>query len=456
MGGIRNNFQLPYWLPVGADLYRSLLSPAEVLTTNPVILNDYRKLLIDIPGVNNAWLQPVEAPEPRIYYDPTDESLYLEPAAQRELLPVRGIYRVLIESDRSRLDADLLNAVSRRLHAHRNLGEDFEFPMILPRQPIRIQAKLEVAEIDNPSAFLAGIYHELATFISPSIRFYTLSEMLDRGWPADRIWEGPILAHGFIDDDELTRFDRPTALRASDLIRILIDIPGVEALADLTLVSDRQAEDWYLPLALDRTPYLDVDASLVNHDIQLTRGQVAVQPNAAAVVSRLEAMRQTHLPAPLSNSQREFRLTAGRDRRVGHYTSIRHQFPVAYGIGEAGLPASASAQRRGQAKQLQGYLMFFDQLLANYFTQLANVHNLFSFASPQPHTYFSQLIEADSPELNAIRSDTQAARLPFLTEHADRTPTASASPPDDDRQNRFLNHLLARFAETFTDFSLLH
>jgi len=36
----------------------NFFTPAQILTNNPLTINDYRKLLIDIPGVRNAWLEP--------------------------------------------------------------------------------------------------------------------------------------------------------------------------------------------------------------------------------------------------------------------------------------------------------------------------------------------------------------------------------------------------------------
>jgi len=76
---------------------------------------------------------------------------------------------------------------------------------------------------------------------------------------------------------------------------------------------------------------------------------------------------------------------------LANYYSIQNEFPLVYGIGEGGLPATASLQRQAQALQLKGYLLFFDQLLANYLTQLSNIPSLFSFRSPngiQPQSYF--------------------------------------------------------------------
>jgi hypothetical protein len=38
----------------------NFFTPAQILSCNPLTITDYRKLLIDIPGVRNAWLRPAD------------------------------------------------------------------------------------------------------------------------------------------------------------------------------------------------------------------------------------------------------------------------------------------------------------------------------------------------------------------------------------------------------------
>jgi len=180
---------------------------------------------------------------------------------------------------------------------------------------------------------------------------------------------------------------------------------------------------------------------------------------------------------PLPEAQRDIQLAPGRDRNVGRYHSLQHHFPRVYGIGENGLPPSASDQRKAQARQLKAYLTFFDQLLANYFAQLHHLPALFSFYDTEPRTYFSQVLEDDRLGLEEIRIHQDAAAhqdvLETIMEYPQAAFEAITEDPSVDletwqpaegqvddgrkyeRKNRFLNHLLARFAEEFTDYSLL-
>jgi hypothetical protein len=455
----RTNYDIKDLLASGAeDPYRSLYSPAEVLTTNPVTLIDLRKLLLDISGVKNAWVERVEKPVPGMVYDPSEDCIYLETSAaqpaHREPVSLRGIYRVVIEKDAdSNVDVtSLLSKVNDRLQSCRSLGEDVAYPEVLPGQPILVNAEIEIGAVDDPELLLAKIYLALADFISPRVQFHTLSELLDQGKSIDEILNGPVLEHGFIEDAELERLARKADLRTSDLIQEIMNLEGVVAVNEIRIASGSASEEWYLKLDMNRAPFLDIHNSLFPASaprIRLSRKGIPVRPDPSEVQRWIQSLRTTFQDELLPVSQRDLRLPAGRDRKISQYHSIQHQFPATYGVGTLGLPESASTQRKAQAKQLKAYLMFFDQLLANYFAQLANCKDLFSFYSVQSPTYFSQILEDAGLTLDGIRvwdESTHAAKIQSYTENP-----ASAA----ERKNRFLNHLLARFAEQFTDYSLL-
>ena len=442
--GYRIDYDLKDLLASGSpEPYRYLYSPAEILTTNPVHLTDLRKLVIDVDGVKNAWIEPADDPKPAVFYDPSDQSLYLDEAPQRSPITLRGIYRVLIEADGSTSSSEIRRDVSLRLQAHRNLCEDFEDPKILDAQKITVKARIEMGGVDDPARLLAEIYHALASAIAPWVRFYSLADRLAQGKAIDDIMNGPVLQSGFIDTDELEGSARKTALRTSDLIHVIMNVEGVSAVNEISLSDGSTTEPWYLTLDPAFTPVL------VQDQIQLERNGVPVRPDAEQVKRIFDALQQADRPAPLPESERDVRLPAGRDRKVGNYFSLQHQFPATYGIGAMGLPATADPQRKAQANQLKAYLLFFDQLLANDLAQLAHVGDLFSFDPAQRTTYFSQPM--DDPELGleplwVNDADTRKTNLQKITEN----PSSSQDPGTvDARKHRFLNHLLARFAEEF-------
>jgi hypothetical protein len=93
--------------------------------------------------------------------------------------------------------------------------------------------------------------------------------------------------------------------------------------------------------------------------------------------------------------------------------------------------------------QLRGYLLFFDQLMADYCAQLNRVRALFSTdPTLPPRTYFSQVVDS-FVESSAIYRTSPAAVDALLED-----PAAAI-----ERRNRFLDHLIARFAERFHDYA---
>ncbi|MDH3913825.1 MAG: hypothetical protein OEU09_21305, partial [Rhodospirillales bacterium] len=451
--GYRTSFDIPDLLAEGGDdgvdrLYR----PSQALSCQPVTIADLRKLAMDVDGVKNAWVELVEHPAVPLHFHPGKNQLSLEeepPASEPVYL--KGLYRVLIEkSELADIDGeDVRRSVTARLHANRGLCEDFEEIRLLDSQDVKVDARVEIGQVEDADAVLLGIYEKISDYLSPTVPFRTLTQMLDEGKPIDEIFEGPVLRHGFIDTAVLDRLHRRVAVHASDLIREIMSVDGVRAVRSISLESGSKVSDWVLELAPDMTPTLD----LVNTSITLQRDQLEVSANLAKVVEAyIDRQRRSRVFRELVESQRDVMPPKGRDRRLARYRSVQHQFPLVYGIGAAGLPASASRTRRAQARQLKTYVMFFDQLLANLFAQLAHAKDLLSFHGQDSRTYFSGMIDDPELDLESIRvqdADAHRESLQAITEDS------AQSGETDNRRNRFLNHLLARFAEHFTDYSLM-
>jgi hypothetical protein len=438
------------------DPYLSLFSPGKILTSNPVTATDLRKLMIDLDGVRNAWIEEMQTPEPALFHDPARNEVGLqENDVTATKIALKGLYRVLIEkSDAEDIEGreidrqEIERKAARLLHAHRGLGEDFEEIRVLDGQDIQVHARLEIAPVEDPSELLAIIYQKIAAYCSPGVPFYTLEQMLERGRRVDEIFEGPVLQHGFIDADELAQLKRRSALRVSDLIHELMGVPGVLAVQSIRLATGNQTQDWLLKLDLSRTPRFDPVGSRIDlirnqtgEKVSLSNMIVAeIKDNALAAVYQ----RARKLPG------RDLRPPIGRDRNVGNYYSLQHHFPSVYGIGAAGLPESATPERKARARQLKGYLLFYDQVLANCFAQLEHAGQLFSFYGDSSQTYFSQAVGGDPGlRLDELRNTSLEDHRRWLQEITESEVESGLS----SRHHRFLNHLLARFAEQLTDCS---
>ncbi len=422
----------------GAAPDRSLHPPSEILSTDPVTLDDIRRLVLDHEGVRNAWVEPVEGDSPALFFVPSRNELQLQSsdfAAQP--VHLRGLYRVLIDPSGD-VDAPRLRArIAECLFAHRGLGHDFAEVTVLQTQPVRVDVTLEVSPVDDPQSLVSEVRRRLADSLSPAVPFSSRQEQRDAGRPVDQIDEGPALTHGVLPAETLARAQRRKSLYSSDLMHTLMNIPAVRAVSRIRMSKGGTWEEWSLPVDADKIPKLDAAGS----KLTLRRaGQVILRSSLLGPDS------VTISTAPTQRS-RDAQSTppAARSRSVGKYTSLQTHLPPLYGIGTAGLPQSASLYQRAKANQLRAYLLIFDQLCANSFAQLAHIGDLFAHGGGS-QTYFTQAVEDADLGLSSVRplTDAHRARLQQMTEPVDSDPAWG-------RRHRFLNHLLARFAEPIAD-----
>jgi hypothetical protein len=107
-------------------------------------------------------------------------------------------------------------------------------------------------------------------------------------------------------------------------------------------------------------------------------------------------------------------------------------------------------------------LLFYDQLLADFMAQLRNAPALFS-TDNIVQTYFAQYID-DIPDIGSIyKSSGSVNLLANVLANQVSTPKSpggwqalyESTDTFTDRRNRFLDHLMARFAESFSDYVFL-
>ncbi|MBL7828967.1 MAG: hypothetical protein JNJ57_20200, partial [Saprospiraceae bacterium] len=441
-------------------------TPAEILTCNPVTITDYRKLLMEVEGVRNAWLEPVETSEPTLYFDdnscqlscfppvnktdPEHPEYQEDPEACR--VNLNGLYNVYIEISnpehliieenneiqKNEFVKKLINEVQDCLSRHRNLGEDFVKIIPLFPQSVELCADIELTDGYEADKVYLQIIRQLQEYFSPTARFYTLQTLLEKGKNIEDIYAGrpyqlaqlvePCTkdekdkedreacssketrllnllqnSHGFIDTEELEKVERRTEIRLSDLYSVLHDIEGVESVKNLCLVNLPADLDsaWIYPLQSGCIPVLD-ESSIIN----LYNKGVKLPYDAPKIREQLTQYNKTRL----DNSFLNLEIPYGAAREgLDEYWSIQTELPRVYGVGETGLPDSATLLRKTQAHQLRAFLLFFDQLLANYLQQLSHIRDIYSRAPEKTrkpelkHSFFAKKLDNKSTqELNSL------------------------------------------------------
>ncbi|MFH0783134.1 MAG: diguanylate cyclase [Pseudomonadota bacterium] len=427
-------------------------SGAAILPMAPLTQNDYRKLLLDCDGVKNAWLNEREGGEVPLFVQSCGERLTSDKALTGNLpIALKGFYDVALEIEEGRTSdsGKIIAAVRKRLMENRNLCEDFLDISVVARQQYILCAEIDIDLQVQVEQVEAAVFVELQRYLTPEIRFYSLEEMLERGVPTEDIFLGPLLRYGFIDDCELEQAQPRTTIPLSDVIRIIMAVPGIKGIREIRLACQdpsgegtTSGDPWNQQIPKNTLAILNPDRSR----IVFYKGHVPLQANRQEV-TKLLAVERNEQTAKKVVRQEDIAIPSGRYRHLGHYETIQNDFPATYGIGREGLAENVTDLRRTQAKQLKAYLLFFDQVLANYFAQLAHVRALFSWDTAAKKTYFSQIVEgvAGLEELYLNPEELQSD-LDKIIEN-DRQ--------FDERRNRFLDHLLARFAENFSDYTAI-
>lgn len=344
----------------------------------------------------------------------------------------------------------VLKKVRDKLLSNRNLCQDLVCIKELKPEEVGICADVDLSPDAPVEETLAEIYYQLEEYVKPAVRFHTIEELQEMGRSMDQIFEGPKLDHGFLDDEEFAKLNRQKPLRASDIIHILMDISGVQGVRNLRIVSfidelPSAEEKWIWCPSEDacRVPNFEPKkSSLVFYKKDLPF--YANQEEALALLADKDTQ---DMRIRYRKHQKDLPVPTGEDMEVEDYYPVQNDLPLNYMVGQYGVPTSQPTIRKAQARQLKGYLAFFEQLFANYLSQLSHVGELFSWKEDKVQTYFTQPLD----EIDAL--DELYIDYPQLQENLnhiiEETKTAQ------ERKLRFQEHLMGRFAESFTDYSLL-
>lgn len=400
----------------------ALVPPEEALSCRPLTVDDYKRLFADaLPALRNVWIEP--AGDGRL---PGLFSIRFQPASG--LADIKNL-------------VDKLDAL---YHAHRNLGEDLAEIREVDLFRYRLAGTIEIDAQRSPAEILADIYFACLELVSPPIpqRPYGVIDGTD--W--DRLFEGPLGLHGHID---AAAFRPWGGVGLSDLTHAVGEVPGVRGVVSLRLLDDddRPCAAATGDRAAWRIPYLVVPTG--QPDIQLEL-RLAGQPRPVVVSDFLDRLRRLRFA---EDSRRHTRpagesvspLPTGAAADFADYTPVQHHLPPAYGLGAHAPPESAPLERRAQAHQLQGYLLLFDQLMANFMQGVQDWPRLFSLEKGLERSYFHQLIDAATlPGVEALYPDGPGAVAEGLRralDHLDDFP---------ERRGRALDFLLAMHGEQFS------
>ena len=341
------------------------------------------------------------------------------------------------------------------MRAQRNLGEDIANVVLLDVHLLDVRGAIEVGINADPAEVLAEVLFNLQHFLVPFPKVQLPGAMLQNGDSPEQVFDGPRLDLGVIATDDLAEYKRSVTLQ--QVIDIMLKVNGVRAVSNVTLRDGGSGsasangsngggsstgvgksggpEVQSVELKPNEVPCLtpsifEPPKNPYSITVQLEAG--IIQPVDATRVyneiqSRIAAMTDGQNYTELQTASLDYgRVPDVAAVDLAQYTSIQHQFPMTYGIGPDGMPAlpnwrvesapdappRATAvtldrrRRQALAQQLKGYLLLFEQLLADHLAQLANAWKLFSLdlGPDARHSYFWQPLvhtperETDPPD----------------------------------------------------------
>jgi uncharacterized protein YegP (UPF0339 family) len=485
--GYRASYSIPEMMAndpqSSAPAELNFFTAKQILPVNPVSETDIRKIIMDVAGVKNAWLRQAQDYEQPVYVDRKSCTLTLDITQGSSVLPVSGLYNVLVqfEDDNGKKQQydDILAEVRKRLMQTRNLCEDYLSIMQVQYEDIALCSDIEVRQDADITKVQAKIYKILIDYFSPPVKFHTLQEMLDKGKSIDEIFEGPLLRSGFMDDDELEANDLRTTLHTSDLYNLILDIEEVVAIKMLKLIRyvdgepTGAEEEWELQLGSFRAARLEKDRS----KLMFYKGMLPFMANRARVEEELSQLEMLSDNFRKKGHENDLPIPSGDFREISDYSPVQNDFPEVYGIGPIGLSNDVSPQRKAQALQMKAYLLFYEQLLSGFLAQLANVKKLFSGnhsvdrvtvdqlrmkIQSMTQAQVAQLSWSDFGILGRTYYNQQLGEIRDLqmlfadpSKYNEDLQRISETPEIfSDRRNHLLDHLLARFCEDMTDYSL--
>lgn len=368
----------------------------------------------------------------------------------------------------------IVEAAGEKLNAHRNLCEDFYKVKALRVEQILLCADIDITNTADTNKVAAAIFHDIAEFLSPTVYFYSLEEMQAKGYNSDEIFDGPALEHGFIDTAELEATERAKCIHASDLIRIIMDVEvdgkkPVIAVSNLQIANkpednadgsiDEKSVRWCLELAYDElyVPRLSEELS----SLSFYKDSIPFGYDEDEMLAELAELKETDRDRIPENPVLDIAVPQGSWREIDEYTPVAEDLPLTYGVGSEGLKARPRYEdnlirREALANQLKGFLLFFDQLVEGCLNQVKGVKELFSMnrgVNDNGKLLFDKTYFTANP-LVSHPLDVHLIADQSLVE--DLVQKAAESKKEfEERKNRFLDHLLARFCEQFTDYALL-
>lgn len=371
-----------------------------------------------------------------------------------------------------------MRVIRRFLIPYRNLCENISEFNSVRLQEISISGILEVNSGVNIEELLAEIYYRIYRFISPVIRFNNLDDQLLQVHTVDTLFDGPLMTAGFLSAESLGEQKIREVIYASDILRIIYQLRSnnesdvrhrentstrkIIALRNLALsnfLDNRQitsnARDC-LPLVKSKNHIPRLSITKSNFTVYRNGVEVMYDRN---MVFELVKIKLDADVQEVFQPEYDLPIPIGDTFPVKEFYPIQNDLPITYGVGEPGLPERATEERIAKARQLKGYMFFFEQMLAGSSAQLSAFNSFFSADPAIDRTLFQQPVYNIPDIAPLFKSYNAADPMGWVNFRSDNNnPYMRVLREDIETQDQFLkqrnatlDHLLATIGEDMDD-----
>ncbi len=416
----------------------------EVLPCAPLTEKDYRKLLIDQPDIQNAWITPALV---NLFLDCKTGAITLrKPRGQKvRKLEVSGGYQVRLELAEGLSNArrrQVLQDTQNLLLSNRNLCEWFLPVKTVQYQPFILCGDIEIHPKAEPQTVFTEVMLAVHQYFQQPVTGHSANQSLQQFDWAEQVFNGPLLKHGYISDENIEKAELKTEIRLSDVINLVMGVEGVVAIRQLIVnpkgLTTPLEDKWVVPVTAGKKAVLKPSGG----HLSFFKRQINI------VYNREDALKQLNDKIKLlQNSQEQvvkydIKASPGKNQSIGRYNTIQTELPEVYGLSEVGLPSGQSKQRKAQVLQLRAYLAFFDQIAENFLSQTHHIRDILSPDALQQTSYFGDIPQSITNWKDLYSDALQTNGLQQILSDTDT---------DLDRRNRFVDFLVARFGEDMTE-----
>lgn len=435
-----------------------------ILPSHPITIHDYKRLIIDkVPGVRNVLIktttQKYDIPR-KTEGDPDKIEIhgFYDIFLELENFSILKEYQYIIGRDAKGqfVDTQIFCEKYKEFYSyyvrnfllkHRNLCEDINRVSILEPVEFWICVEIEIESDVEYERIIKEVFLRIHEYVNPSIKRYTLSELLEKGKTIEEIYQGVLPENGFIENDELEHLPGRRTIRSSDIINVIMSIEGVVGVKHFQFMPNDgivNDEDKYQLTLSNENEYFFFDPTNIENKnrITMTKGLLTFVP-------KINTISQQDAKKHRNNKQynpTDSLIPTSHYYGIDEYVSVQDDFPFVYKLGHDQLGVNDTDLRKAQRNQLKAYLLFFEQLLADFLMHLLSVKDLFSWKDID-YTYFTkELSDKEIADFSTV----------FQTDNYAEYQELVGKLNFEDRRNRLLNHLIARFNEDFVDYSALN